>query len=215
MRNVAEGVEDEVVEIFEERHGGFGEAAEISEIGGAAEAEAQDIHFAVEERHGNDGDAEKLEGAFDFVEDHAGNGAEGGPVVKNIGEGAADRAEGFLGSVDGHSGALADGEGAEVVEALDVIGVAVGEKNGSEAIEARGEGLGAEIGGGVNDDVLGVAGEEDGGTQALVMGIGGLADGTVAADGGDSHGGAGTENGEMDGGCRHGGARQEEFRVKS
>jgi len=82
MRNIAEGVDDEVVEVFEERHGGFRKAAEIGEISGAAKAEAEDVHFAVEERHGNDGSAKKLEGAFDFVEDHAGNGAEGGFVVE-------------------------------------------------------------------------------------------------------------------------------------
>jgi len=205
MRNIAESVDDEVVEVFKERHGGFREAAEIGQIRGAAEAEAQDIHFAVEERHGNDGDAEKLEGSFDFVEDDAGNRAEGGLGVKNVGKGAADHAEGFLGAVDGDSGALADVEGANVVKALDVIGVAVGEKNGCEAVKAGGEGLGAEIGGSVNDDVLGIAGEEDGGTQALVVGVGGLADRTVAADRGDSHGSAGAENGEMDGGRGHGG----------
>jgi len=199
MGNIAEGVDDEVVNVFEERQGGFGEAAEIGEIRGAAEAEAEDVHFAVEERHGNDGNAEKFKGAFDFVEDDAGNGAEGGLGVKNVGKGAADHAEGFFGAVDGHGGTLADVEGANVVEALDVIGVAVGEKNGSEAIEARGEGLGAKIGGGVNDDVLGIAGEEDGRAQALVVRVGGLADGTMAADRGNSHGGAGTENGEMDG----------------
>jgi hypothetical protein len=34
--------------------------------------------------------------------------------------------------------------------------------------------------------------------------VGGLADGTVAADGGDSHGGTGTEDGEMEGGQGHG-----------
>jgi hypothetical protein len=200
MRNIAESVDDEVVNIFEERQGGFGEAAEIGEIRGAAEAETEDVHFAVEERHGNDGNAEKLEGAFDFVEDDAGESAEGGLGVKNVGKGTADHAESFFGAVDGHGGTLADVEGANVVEALDVIGVAVSEKNGSEAIEARGEGLGAKIGGGVNDDVLGIAGEEDGGAQALVVRIGGLADGTMAADRGDSHGGAGTENGEMEGG---------------
>jgi hypothetical protein len=215
MGNIAEGIEDEVVDIFKERHGGFGEAAEIGEIRGAAEAEAQYVHFAVEERHGNDGDAEKLEGAFDFVEDDAGNGAEGRPGVKNVGEGAADRAEGLLGAVDGQSGALADVEGTNVVEALDVIGVAVGEKDGCEAIQVRGEGLGAEVGCGVNDDVLGIAGEEDGGTQTLVVRIGGLTDGAVATDGRDSHGCAGTEDGEMERRCGHGGARQEEFRVKS
>jgi len=204
MGNVAEGVDDEVVEVFEERDAGFREAAEIGEICGAAKAEAEDLHFAVEERHGNDGNAEKLEGAFDFVEDDAGDGAEGGLGVEDVGKGAADCAEGFLGAVDGHGSALADVEGANVVEALDVISVAVGEKNGFETIEARGEGLGAEIGGGVNDDVLAVAGEEDGGAQALVVRICGLADGTVAADGGDSHGGSGAEDREVNGGRGHG-----------
>jgi len=200
MRNIAEGVEDEVIEVLEKGSGGFGEAAEIGEIRGAAEAEAEHVHFAVEERHGNNGNAEKLEGAFDFVQDDAGNGAEGGLGVEDVGEGAANHAEGFLGAVDGHGGALADVEGANIVEALDVIGVGVGEKNGFEAFQTRGEGLGAEIGGGVNDDVLAIAGEEDGGTQALVVRIGGLANGTMAADGGDSHGSAGAENGEVDGG---------------
>jgi len=204
MRNIAEGIDDEIVDVFEERDGGFGKAAEIGEICGAAKAEAEDVHFAVEERHGNDGNAEKLEGASDFVEDDAGDGAEGGLGVEDVGKGAANRAEGFLGAVDGQSGALADVEGANVVEALDVIGVAVGEKNGFEAIEARGKSLGAEVGGGVNDDVLAVAGEEDGGTQALVVRVGGLANGTVAADSGDSHGGTGTEDREVNGGRGHG-----------
>ena len=125
MRNITEGVDDEVVEVFEKRGGGFGKAAEIGEIRGAAKAEAQDIHLALEERHGNDGDAEKLEGAFDFVEDDARDGAEGGLGVKDVGKGAADDAEGFCGAIDGQGGALADVEGTNVVEALDVIGVAV------------------------------------------------------------------------------------------
>jgi len=197
MRNIAESVEDEVVEVLEKRSGGFGEAAEIGEIRGAAEAEAEHVHFAVEKWHGNNGNAEKLEGSFDFMKDDAGNGAEGGLGVEDVGEGAANHAEGFLGAVDGHGGALADVEGANVVEALDVIGVGVGEKNGFETFQVRGEGLSAEIGGGVNDDVLAIAGEEDGGAEALVVRIGGLANGTMAADGGDSHGSAGAKNGEM------------------
>jgi hypothetical protein len=72
-----------------------------------------------------------------------------------------------------------------------VVGVAVGEEDGFEAIEAGGESLGAEVGGGVNDDVLGIAGEEDGGTEALVVGIRGITDGAVATDRGNAHGRAG------------------------
>ena len=113
-------------------------------------------------------------------------------MVENVGEGAADDAEGFPGAVNGNGGALADVEGAKIVEALDVVGVAVGEKNGFETIEMGGESLGAEIGSGVNDDVLAIAREKDGRSETLVVRIGGLADSAVAADGGNSHGSAGT-----------------------
>jgi len=159
----------------------------------------------VEEWNGDEGNAEELEGAFDFVEEDAGDGAESGLAVKDVVEGAADDTEGFGGAVDGHGSALANVEGANVVEAEDVVGVAVGEENGFETIEAGGEGLGAEVGGGVNDDVLGIAGEEDGGTEALVVGIGGITDGAVAANRGNAHGGAGAEDGEEKRGGRHGG----------
>ena len=198
MGNIAKGVDDEVVEIFEERDGGIGKAAEIGEIGGATKAETEDFHFAVEQGNGDERNTEKFEGAFDFVEKDAGDSAESGLVVKDVGESAADDAECFRGTVDGHGSALADVEGANVVEAEDVIGVAVGEEDGFKTIEAGSEGLGAEVGGGVNDYVLGIAGEKDGGTEALVVGIGGTADGTGAADRGDAHGGAGAEDGETE-----------------
>jgi len=205
MGNIAKSVDDEFVEIFEERDGGVGETAEIGEIGGAAKAEAEDVQFAVEEWDGYEGNAEELEGAFDFVEENAGDSAEGGFVVKDVREGAADDAESLRGTVDGHGGALADVEGANVVEAEDVVGVAVGEENGFEAIEVGGEGLSAEVGGGVNDDILGIAGEEDGGAEALVVGIEGIANGAVAANRGNAHGRAGAEDGEVESGGRHGG----------
>jgi len=146
----------------------------------------------VEERNGDDGNAEEFEGAFDFVEKDTGDGAEGGLIVKDVGEGATNDTEGFGGAVDGHGSALADVEGANVVKAEDVIGVAVSEEDGFEAIEAGGEGLGAEVGSGVNDDVLGIAEEKDGGTEALVVRIGGVANGAVAADCWNAHRGAGT-----------------------
>jgi hypothetical protein len=199
MGKVAEGVEDEIVKVFEKGNGGFRKAAEIGEIRGAAEAEAEDIQFAVKKRHGNDGNAEKLERAFDFVEDDTRDGAQRGPGVEDVREGAADNAESFFGTIDGNSRALADIERANVVEALDVIGVAMGEQNGFKALDACGEGLRAKIGSGINDDVLPIAREEDGGTQALVVRVGGVADGAVAADRGNSHGSAGAENREVDG----------------
>jgi len=104
---------------------------------------------------------------------------------------------------------LADVEGANVVEALDVIGVAVGEKNGCEAIEAGGEGLGAKSGVVSMTTFWPLRERRMEGRRRFVVRIGGLADGTVAADGGDSHGGAGTETvrwmGDEDMGIFYGG----------
>jgi hypothetical protein len=203
MGNIAKSINDQVVEIFEQRDGRIGEAAEIGEIGGAAKAVTEDIHFAVEKWNGNESDAEECERAFDFVEKDARDGAEGGLVVENVGEGAADDAERFRGAVNGHGSALADVEGAKIVEAEDVVSVAMGEEDGFETIEMRAEGLGAEVGGGVNDDVLGITGEKDRGTEALVVGVGGITDGAVAANRGNAHGGAGAQDGEVERRRRH------------
>jgi len=52
--DVAEGVEDEVVEVAEERTGGVGEMGEVGEIGGAADAEAEDACVAVDEGDGDE-----------------------------------------------------------------------------------------------------------------------------------------------------------------
>ena len=45
-------------------------------------------------------------------------------------------------------------QGTEVVHAEDVVGVAVGVEDGVEAVDAGGNGLGVEVGAGVDDDVV-------------------------------------------------------------
>ena len=60
-------------------------------------------------------------------------------------------------------------EGAEVVHAEDVVGVAVGVEDGVEAVDAGGNGLGVEVGAGVDDDVVALPGDEDGGAGAAVV----------------------------------------------
>ncbi len=68
MRGVAEGVEDEVVEIVEEGFGGVREGAEVGEIGEAAEAEAEDGSRAVVGGDGDDLVPEELEGAIKGID---------------------------------------------------------------------------------------------------------------------------------------------------
>ena len=88
-----------------------------------------------------------------------------------------------------------EAERAEVVHAEDVVGVAVGVEDGVEAADAGADGLGVEVGAGVDDDVVAFPGDEDGGPGAAVARVaggrsGGGADGAVAAERGDAHRGA-------------------------
>ena len=87
---------------------------------------------------------------------------------------------------------------ADVVEAEDVVGVAVGEEDGVEFGDAGAEGLVAEVGRGIDDDIAVVVAQPDGGAEAVVTRVGGGADVAIAADGRDADGGAGTEDGEGD-----------------
>ena len=53
MRNIAEGVDDQVIQIFEQRCGGWRKGTEIGEIGGAAEAKTEDFEIAMQQRDGD------------------------------------------------------------------------------------------------------------------------------------------------------------------
>jgi hypothetical protein len=151
MRDIAEGVENEVVETFEQSGRGRRQGAEIGEVGSAAEAKTEDFEIAVAQGHGDDWHAKKLEGAVDDVEGDAGDGAERRRFIEDVRKCAAEDLEGFFGTVHGDCALLADVEGANVVEAEDVVSMAVGEENGIKAIEANAQSLLAEVGSGVDD----------------------------------------------------------------
>ena len=208
VRNVAKRVEDKIVEVFEERNAGFREPAEVGQVRRAAEAEAEDVHFAVEKRDRDERDAQKRERAIDLVKFDAGDAAERGLVVKDIRENATEDAERVVGSVDWNGGFLAIAVRTKIVEAKNVVGVAMRKNDAVQAIDARAESLGAEIRGGVDDHILAVVREQQRRAKTLVPGIAGIADRAVAAERGDAHGGAGTEDREAQLGVvhrRHGG----------
>ena len=194
MRRVAEGVEDELVKIGEEGERGVRNGAEVGDISGTSEAEAENFHVAVNQRNRRDFDAEKIEGRGCFAEGDAGNRAELGFAVEDVGEGALNGAEGFRVSENGKRNLLAEVVWADVVKTHDVVGVPVGEEKGIEAIELGAEGLLTEIGRRINDGELVVAREQQGRTKALVVRILRTANAAMAAERRNAHGRAGAEN---------------------
>jgi hypothetical protein len=53
-----------------------------------------------------------------------------------------------------------------------MVGVAMSVEDGVDAAELLADGLGVEVGAGVDEDVVGVVGEEDGRAGAAIVGFG-------------------------------------------
>lgn len=197
---VAEGVEEEDVEILEEFERGVWDVVVVRQIGEFAEAESVNGHGAVEERDGDDGFSKEIEGsAGEGLDSEMGAAGFLFAIGEDVLEDAADDVEGVGAAVDGDVGLLPEIKGADIVEAEDVVGVAVSEENGVEFGDAGAEGLVAEVGGGVDDDFAAPVADPGGGAEAAVAGIGRGADGAIAGDGRDADAGAGAEDGEGEG----------------
>jgi hypothetical protein len=88
-------------------------------------------------------------------------------------------------------------ETTDIIETHDVIGVGVCEDDGIDQVDAVGDALEAEFGGGVDEDAGIAVGNDGRGARALVVGIGAGADGAVATDHGDAGGGAGSKEDDL------------------
>ena len=205
VRVAAKGVEDEDVEVLEERDAVVGDVAHVGEVGGAAEAVAGDLLAAVSDGDAVEAGAEELDACagcgIDAMDLNAGAGGVAVFVAEGVLEDALDGVGGGVVGVDGEVALVVKAEGAEVVEAHDVVGVAVGVEDGVDAADFFADGLGVKVGAGVDEDGVAVVGEADGRPGAAVARVpvgrdGGGADGAVAAERGDAHGGAGAEKGE-------------------
>ncbi len=169
---VTEGVEEEDVEVAELVHGFFGDLVVIGEVGDLADAITEYDHGAVIEGDGGDLLAEEFEGfAVEDVGGEAGDGIFFAGVGEDVFEDAADDGEGGFGAVYGDEAALAKVEGADVVEAEDVVGGGVGEEDGVEGADAGSKGLAAEIRRGIDDDAFAGESEPDGGAEAVIAGV--------------------------------------------
>ncbi len=110
-------------------------AAEIRQVGHAADAKAKHLHVAVLGRHRRPPHAQQLERPVDHVRADQRNGTECRLAVEHIGECAPQNLESFSGGINRHSRTLAHVEGPDIVESQDVIGVGVRKDDGVEAVE--------------------------------------------------------------------------------
>ena len=166
------GIDDEDVEILEESYAFVGDVAHVGEVGGAAKTVASDLLAAM-------GDGDALEAGAEEIETGAGCGVDavkfdagaGGIAVfgaEGVFEDAFEVCGGFVVGVDGKVAFGVKAEGAEVVEAHNVVGVTVGVEDGVDATDVFADGLGVEVRACVDEDGVAVVGEADGGPGAAV-----------------------------------------------
>src|SRR5207248_2342492 len=100
-------------------------------------------------------------------------------------------------AVNRQSGTLTNVVWSNIVEAENMVGVAVSQQNGVQAVQASTHSLLAKIGSGVNDDVLALPRQKNGGAEALVMRVGGTADAAGTAECRHAHRCARTQHGDF------------------
>jgi hypothetical protein len=208
MWMMAERVEEEKIEAFELRERALGNGAEVCEIRAGTEAIAENLGFPVNDSYGNEGRAEEFDGCGDVVKLDLGESAE---FVIGFEDVLEDRTQGASGALVGverklaSSGDAGKAERTEIVEAENVVSMAVGVEDGVDAIDPLANGLFAEVGRCVDENaahgrVLVERGimpfDHDGRTKAPVMWIGRMTNGAVAPNGRNAHGGAASQNRE-------------------
>src|SRR5882757_108813 len=187
MRRVAERIEDEFVEAFEQSDGRFRDGAEVRQIRSVAKAKTQDVQIAMNQRNWRDGCAEKSDRAVDVMDFDERNRADFRLAVEDVRKRAAQDVKCFGVRENRQCGLLAHIERANVVESENVIGMGVREEDSVKTLEADAKGLLAKVRRRVNDDVLAIAREKQGRAETIVARIFRSANAATAAERGDAH----------------------------
>ena len=209
MRAVPQAVQDPQLDAVQGRKGRLVERAHVGRIGDLSKAVAQTGPAPVLLHEGHDPNAADLERAFDrnVVQDRRIQ-----PIgVVAGGEGVAEALDQGLPGRPIHVGvdraAARIGHGAQLVEAVAVIGVGVGEQDRVDRPGPAVKQLGAQVGRGVDEQGGAPLLHQNRHPAAPVARMVRIADAPVAARGavgeGDAAGAAATENGDLHAGDCH------------
>ena len=197
----AEAIDDEDRDITNKIADGWGDGGTVGEVDGAGAASAVDSESrggdtAVRDGEGNKSGGAEGEGSGDGVGFGADIGGAAVVEIEGVVKSFVEAGESVGIGVKGDAVTIFDGVGAEIVEAGDMIGVAVGIDDGIEAKNGGAEGLGSEIGRGIDDDAKVFVFEPNGGAESAVAGVGGGTDAAVAGEHGNALGSSCAEESE-------------------
>ncbi len=188
MRFITQRVQEQHIQAAEQGQGFFRDVAVVSQVGRFAETETVAGPASVKHGHGLEAQSGDLDRrAVEGVGPDARPRGLGLASMKDVGENAPDDSQRFLGGIDRDRLGLQKVERAQIVEAQDVVGVAVSKQHRVDAREARAQGLLAEIGPRVDDHAMAVPAQRDRGPQSPVARVVRVAHRARAADRRDAH----------------------------
>ena len=185
VRTGPEAVDDERIQPAEQLDGRLGDVAAVGEIGELADTVAENLGRSVEDGNRDDLDALDVKGT--------GDGAETEPghvqvtlgklkILEHVGPAGADGGKRLLVPVERDDHAVLLAEGAEVVDAVQVVGMVVGEKHGIDPVEALAHRLHAQFSGRIHQQIEAFGPDENGGPGPLVAWVRRAADIAITAD---------------------------------
>ncbi len=154
MGGIAERVDNQSMDSLEERERGVRDGAAVGEICQVVYPVAGGADGSMKERHRSDSAAEEVEGEVDDPRIQERRVAGAFQPLENIGKGPAELMDGLGCSVAGDKPFVDIVKAAEVIYAVDVVGMGMSEEDRVDGAYPFAEHLPAEIGGGVQEDVL-------------------------------------------------------------
>src|SRR5579863_9950384 len=193
MRLVAQGVENQHVQSFEQGNRRVRDGAEIGDVGRLAETEAENRQVAVQDGKRRPATAKEIERPVDDVRIELGDPSVRIRLVENVLEDTPDVLHRRAVSVNGNRLALAKVEDANVIQTQQVIGVGVRKNDGVEPRHALAQRLLAEVGRRVDDHGSPVELEQHRRPGSLVVRVRRTANRAPAGNGGHTGRGSGAE----------------------
>jgi hypothetical protein len=187
MRCAPQGIEHEHVKMLDERPGRIWNGAAVGEIGKAPDAVSKNHLVPVIDRNGNEGTASKLQGAVQVKERQFREpAATRRRRIEGVRKHASDSLERTLVTVTRDRRALPEIENPHIVEAKDVIGMAVGEEDDVHAGDTERQGLRPKIRGRVHEHRGAIIeADENGGAPPVVAPVGRTTRVALTPDDGD------------------------------
>ena len=168
VRHVPQRIQNQIVQIFQQRHARFRQPAEVRHIRRAPKPESQHIHFPVQQWHRNKRNPQQRKRSVHLAQFHARQAAQCRLMVEHIRKHAPHHAKRFLRPIHRDRRLLPVVVRPQIIESQNMVRVAMRQQHPVQPVHSRAQRLRAKVRRRVDHHILSVAGKQQGRAQSLV-----------------------------------------------